>query len=62
MAEFCLKCWSRINRAHYTERDYVLSRDLDLCEGCGEFCRVVVRERTCKFLYDLRQMLKTRRF
>ena len=46
MAEFCLDCWNRMNRAHWTERDYVLSRERDLCEGCGKFCRVVEGERT----------------
>lgn len=53
MAEFCLDCWNKLNHAHWTERDYVLSRDLDLCEGCGEVRRVIVEERTFKFLYDL---------
>ncbi len=53
MAEFCLDCWNRMNRAHWTERDYVLSRERDLCEGCGKFCRVVEGERTFKFFYDL---------
>lgn len=38
-----------------TERDYILTDedDLDLCEGCGEWKRVVVRTRDAKLLYDL---------
>lgn len=58
MAEFCLDCWNRMHRTHGTERDYVLSREYDLCEGCGEFRRVVEGERTLKFLYDLRHRKK----
>ena len=58
MAEFCLDCWNRMNHAHWTERDYVLSNGRDLCEGCGKFCRVVEGERTLKLLYNLRHRKK----
>ena len=54
MAEFCLSCWNRINRAKSTERDWVLSKELDLCEGCGKWKAVIVRRRRAKLLYDLR--------
>lgn len=53
MAEFCLDCWNKLNGGDLTERDVVLSREYDLCEGCGELCRVVEGERTFKLLYDL---------
>ena len=53
MAEFCLDCWNKLNQKKLTERDVVLSRDYDLCEGCGEFCRVVEGKRTFKLFYDL---------
>ena len=53
MAEFCLDCWNRLNRERLTERDVILSREYDLCEGCGEVRRVVEGERTFKFFYDL---------
>ena len=49
MAEFCLDCWNRMHHAHWTERDYVLSDEWDICEGCGVFRRVFVGERTFKF-------------
>lgn len=39
MAEFCLSCWNRINRAKSTERDWVLSKELDLC-GAGRLAPV----------------------
>ncbi len=59
MAEFCLECWNRINGFHKTERDYVLSEELDLWEGCGQFRRVIACERTFKLFYDWRHRKKT---
>lgn len=53
MAEFCLDCWNQINGKKYTERDWVLSKELDLCEGCGMWKRVIVKERSHKIFYDL---------
>lgn len=52
MAEFCLDCWNRMNGFHRTERDYLLTDEYELCEGCGQFRPVIARERTFKFLYD----------
>ncbi|MGE4548354.1 MAG: hypothetical protein AB7C89_02250 [Intestinibacillus sp.] len=45
MAEFCPACWNRINGARYEQKDIVLTRSADLCEGCGEICRLVARLR-----------------
>lgn len=45
MAEFCVDCWNRINHLQKTEKDYILSKELDLCKGCGKFRHVIVRER-----------------
>lgn len=36
MAEFCLRCYSRLNDTNYRENDVTLDDELDLCEGCGE--------------------------
>ena len=49
MAEFCLECWNRINETKDTEDKYIISDDLDLCEGCGELKHVVVAERGLQF-------------
>ncbi len=51
MAEFCLDCLNRINGTNESEEKYVISRDLDLCEGCGEWKSVVVLERRACFVY-----------
>ena len=42
MAEFCLDCWNKMNGTRHSKRKYVLSKDLDFCEGCGEFKHVVI--------------------
>ena len=44
MAEFCIECWNKINKSHGKYK-YVLSKDLDVCEGCGELKRVIIAER-----------------
>ncbi len=43
MAEFCLDCWNRINRKKERSIKYVLSKETELCEGCGKYKRVIVR-------------------
>ena len=58
MAEFCLDCWNKLNGFQKTERDYVLSKEWDLCEGCGEMRPVIEGERRCKWLYDLKLRIK----
>ncbi|MBR4893463.1 MAG: hypothetical protein IKZ35_05775 [Clostridia bacterium] len=46
MAEYCLKCWNKINKSNYTEDDYSLSYELELCEGCGKYKRVIVGKKS----------------
>lgn len=45
MAEFCLDCWNQINESQDTEKDWVLSKEPELCEGCEKYVPVIVRER-----------------
>ena len=42
MAEFCLECWNKIMGTQDTECKFVMTRDLELCEECGEWKRVIV--------------------
>ncbi len=53
MAEFCLDCWNRLNHSQDTEWDWIISKELDLCEGCGQWKHVLVRPRRHKLLCDL---------
>lgn len=45
MAEFCLNCWNKMNETTDSPWRYALSWEKDLCEGCGEYKRVIVVER-----------------
>lgn len=58
MAEFCLDCLCKLDGKHYNETDFVLSDDLDLCEGCGQWKHVVVIWRQHSLLGDLGLLLK----
>ena len=45
MDEFCLACLNKLSGTSYTEADFLLSREADLCENCGKLVPVVVRRR-----------------
>lgn len=45
MAELCLKCWNKFQKRNDSEKMFVLSDELDLCEECGEYGRVIVSMR-----------------
>lgn len=45
MSEFCLDCWNKMMNTNDTEKKLILSKDLDLCEECGQYKRVVVAVR-----------------
>lgn len=45
MSEICLECWRKISDEREPGWKYILSREFDLCEECGEWKRVIVRER-----------------
>ncbi len=51
MAEFCLECWNKMNKTKKTKKEVVLSKEKDLCEGCGTFKPVVVKERHALFFF-----------
>ena len=52
MAEFCLDCWNKLNNIEENENKYVISKDLELCEGCGEWKRVIIMERKAYYMYN----------
>lgn len=45
MAEFCLACWNKLNERNDPAERYIMSKELDLCEGCGKWEKIIVRER-----------------
>lgn len=40
MADFCLKCFNKINGSNYSEFDVI--QELGICEECGEYKDVVI--------------------
>ncbi len=57
MAEFCLECWNEINGVEDSERKYIISKDLDLCEGCGEWKPVIIMERKAYYIHKFRYFI-----
>ena len=57
MAEFCLDCWNKINESNDSEKKYIISKDLDLCEGCGEWKPVIIMERRAYYAHKLRYVI-----
>ena len=58
MAEFCLDCFNKLNNTNHKPYEYVLSKELDLCEGCGKLTHVIVTKRNfCfrKFMFSNRK-------
>lgn len=53
MAEFCVDCWNKLNGEDEASENYVLSREMELCEGCGEWKHTIIRRRDFPFLYKL---------
>ncbi len=51
MAEFCLECWNKLNNSNDRPFKYIMSKDLDLCEGCGKYKQVIVMERFYYYLH-----------
>lgn len=43
MAEFCKECFLEICRVDLKKKKIITSKDLDLCETCGEWKHVVVK-------------------
>ena len=60
MAEFCWECLNKISNTDFCENDVVLSCDLDFCEECAEFKRVVVRFERDKFWRRFRKIFKSK--
>lgn len=58
MAEFCLECMRKLDGINYPKDAVVLSDELDLCEGCGQWKRVVVKFRSRQPLVALKEWIE----
>ena len=57
MAEICLDCWNKLNGTHDSPAKYILSKELDLCEECGEWKHVIVLTRGAYYRRKLRFLI-----
>ena len=58
MAEICVECWEKINKQKFRKNLYVLSKDLDLCECCGQWNRVIISTRKNYCLRFIKRLFK----
>ena len=42
MAEFCLACWNKLMGTDDPPEKFIISKEVDFCEGCGEWKPVVI--------------------
>ena len=54
MAEFCLQCRNELNNTCDPPEKYIISKELELCEGCGQYGNVIIAVRKT---YCFRRML-----
>ena len=52
MSEICLECYNEIMGTNDPPEKYVLSKDLDICEECGEMKHIIIREHIGYDLYS----------
>ena len=52
-----MQCWNQRNGTKEPAIKYVTSKDLCLCEGCGEWKKVIIMERKYYYLEKYRILL-----
>ena len=57
MAEFCLDCWNKMSGTKDSAKKYIMCKELDLCEGCGQWRHIIIMERKAYYMYKLRYLL-----
>ena len=58
MAEFCLKCFNKMNDTEYTEKQVWLEDDL--CEGCAEIKPCIIALHPKPLIYHIIDFFKTK--
>ncbi len=54
MAEMCFDCLNKLNDYKLKKRNYIISKDVDLCEECSELKQVVIVERKVYYMEKFR--------
>ncbi len=57
MSEICLDCWNKMNGTNDKPKKYILSKDLDLCEDCGEYKHVIIMYRSAYYRRKFRYII-----
>ncbi len=52
MAEFCLDCWNKLMNRNDPPQKYRISRELELCEECGQLKPVIICERKSYRIFE----------
>ena len=58
VAELCPKCLNKLDGTHYPDWWYILSDEVDFCEECRQWKRVVIVERRVYYRRKIRNFLK----
>jgi hypothetical protein len=55
MSEICFECFNKSNGNKYSKKDFIISKDLDLCEYCGKLKPVIICFKSAFYsrLFDL---------
>ena len=65
MAEFCFDCFKEMMETEDEQWRYILTNELELCEGCGQYKKVVIVERRLsrlqKALFPKRKVRKKKK-
>ena len=61
MAEFCLKCFQRYFNENAEKNELIISKDLDLCEGCADYKHVVIGYRRIPSIKKLFGLFKKKK-
>ncbi len=53
MSSICFDCLNKSCNGKLKAKDYIVSRDYDLCEDCGKMKSVVIAEKKAYYLHKL---------
>lgn len=63
MSEFCEACWNEMfGDVEGDDVEHVLSKELELCEGCAEYKHVVIGEKGAFYFMNIRFPPKPRAY
>ena len=57
MAAFCFDCFNKVFNKNDPENKYIISKELNLCEGCCEMKRVVIAPKKYYYKYKFRILI-----